>query len=142
MGEYLDLKITQLEGLNLRQLRICWSSHLNDELPSCRSIDTLRRILACKLQEKSYGGLSPDTRNQLRKIARSFSQNTDHKLLAGHRLKPGTVLTREWKGVSHQVRVLEDGFEYNATLFASLSEVARWITGTRWSDPLFFGLKK
>lgn len=133
MGEYLDLEITQLEGLNLRQLRICWSSNLDEKLPPCRSVDTLRHILACKLQEKSRRGISTDTRRQLRKIARSFSQNPDHKLRTGHHLKPGTILMREWKGVSHQVRMLEEGFEYKDTLFSSLSEVVRWITGTRCS---------
>ncbi len=57
-------------------------------------------------------------------------------------IKPGTILTREWQGVLHQVRVLEDAFEHKDERFSSLSEVARRITGSRWSGPLFFGLKK
>ena len=37
--------------------------------------------------------------------------------------------------------VKEKGYEYQGSLYQSLSEIARLITGTRWSGPLFFGLK-
>jgi hypothetical protein len=53
----------------------------------------------------------------------------------------GTVLVREWHGVGHQVRVLEEGVLYRGERYRSLSEIARLITGTRWSGPRFFGLK-
>ena len=56
-------------------------------------------------------------------------------------LKPGTMLTREWRGVVHRVHVLEDGFAMNGRRYASLSIVARTITGARWSGPRFFGLR-
>ena len=36
----------------------------------------------------------------------------------------------------------EDGFDYHGARYASLSQIAREITGTRWSGPLFFGLRK
>ena len=55
--------------------------------------------------------------------------------------RPGTVLVREWHGVGHQVRVLEEGVLYLGERYRSLSAVARLITGTRWSGPRFFGLK-
>jgi hypothetical protein len=55
--------------------------------------------------------------------------------------KPGTVLVREWGGVAHQVKVLEGGVLFRSKRYKSLSEVARLITGARWSGPLFFGLK-
>jgi hypothetical protein len=50
-------------------------------------------------------------------------------------------LIREWHGTKHQVTVLQDGFVYRGKRFHSLSEIARTITGSRWSGPLFFGLK-
>ena len=56
-------------------------------------------------------------------------------------LSPGSRLVREWKGVTHQVTVLSSGFEYAGKIYPSLSAVARHITGTAWSGPLFFGLK-
>ena len=53
----------------------------------------------------------------------------------------GTVLIRDWQGTSHQVTVLERGVMYRGENYRSLSQVARIITGTQWSGPLFFGLK-
>ena len=53
----------------------------------------------------------------------------------------GTVLVRVWGGVTHQAKVLEDGILFRSKRYNSLSEVARVITGSRWSGPLFFGLK-
>jgi hypothetical protein len=56
--------------------------------------------------------------------------------------KSGTVLIREWRGVKHRVTVLDHDVVYRGRRYQSLSEVARAITGTRWSGPLFFGLTK
>ena len=137
-----EKEIIHLEGLSLGQLRKFWESRLQVAFPACRSTGILRRLLAARLQEPIHGGLSPETRHKLRKLARAFERNPDHALSPRHNLKPGTVLTREWQGTLHQVRVNDDGFEYEGVLFASLSEVARKITGTRWSGPLFFGLRK
>ena len=57
-------------------------------------------------------------------------------------LAPGTRLLREWQGQTHHVTVLTQGFEYGGRTYRSLSAVARHITGTAWSGPLFFGLRK
>jgi hypothetical protein len=56
-------------------------------------------------------------------------------------LKPGTRLIREWQRRTHDVLVLDDGFSWQGTRYRSLSAIARKITGTAWSGPLFFGLK-
>jgi hypothetical protein len=42
----------------------------------------------------------------------------------------------------HEVSVLPEGYEYNNHTYGSLSEIARAITGTRWSGPAFFGIKR
>lgn len=57
-------------------------------------------------------------------------------------LRPGTRLIRQWKEVTHQVTVVPAGFEYEGTVHRSLSVIARLITGTNWSGPAFFGLRK
>ena len=54
---------------------------------------------------------------------------------------PGTRLVRQWRNQVHLVSVEAGGYEYQGVRYKSLSEVARLITGTRWSGPLFFGLK-
>jgi hypothetical protein len=56
-------------------------------------------------------------------------------------LPPGTRLVREWQDRTHHVSVLADGFEHDGRTYRSLSAIARHITGTPWSGPLFFGLK-
>jgi hypothetical protein len=53
----------------------------------------------------------------------------------------GFILTREHRGETHEVEVLEDGFEYDGRPYRTLSEVARAITGAKWNGYTFFGLK-
>lgn len=55
----------------------------------------------------------------------------------------GTELLRIYAGIEHRVLILSnDEFEYAAKRYPSLSMIARAITGTRWSGPAFFGLRK
>jgi hypothetical protein len=58
------------------------------------------------------------------------------------RVKAGSTLLREWHGRTYTVLALDDGFEMAGKRFASLSEIARQITGTHWSGPRFFGLRR
>ena len=57
------------------------------------------------------------------------------------RLKPGSVLVREYDGVLHEVVVVPGGFLWNGASYPSLSTIARLITGTSWNGPRFFGLR-
>jgi hypothetical protein len=105
--------------------------------------DRLRRpfmiqALAYRLQEKACGGLKPTTRRLLAEVAGARQPTTKHP---ARLLQVGTVLVREWHGKKHQVTALKDGFMFNGRRFQSLSKIAGEITGTRWSGPLFFGLK-
>jgi hypothetical protein len=102
-------------------------------------------LLAYKMQEQIYGGLRPEVKRRLRALAVSFESEpnrTSAKLAASCRIKPGTRLIRQWQDKTHHVTVCDQGFEYDGGKYSSLSEIARLITGTRWSGPLFFGLKK
>jgi hypothetical protein len=101
----------------------------------------LRRRLAYELQAKVHGDLPAEAQRRLKRLREAFKANPGFTPMPGLGLKPGTVLTRTWHGVVHQVQVTNDGFDYRGERFGSLSEVARRITGTRWSGPLFFGLK-
>lgn len=55
---------------------------------------------------------------------------------------PGTVLTREYKGQTLQVRILPAGFEYEGKVYGSLTAVAKKITGSHCNGFLFFRLIK
>ena len=102
-------------------------------VPRARSSDLLRRLLAWKLQEEAYGGLDAATRKLLTQTFKAPS---------GPRLGVGTRLVREWKGERHEVEVGEDdAVTYRGEAYASLSEIAREITGTRWNGPRFFGFR-
>ena len=98
--------------------------------------------LAYKIQEEVFGSLSTSTRKRLEDLGAQHSKiklRTQERIL----LTPGTVLMREWGKQEHRVLVKAEGhFEYEGKAFKSLSAVARHITGTAWSGPLFFGLKK
>ena len=97
--------------------------------------DALRLALAWETQAKAYGGLSRATRQKLDQLAAGRTLTST--------AKPGMRLVREWNGTLHVVMVGEDGvIRWNDRVWKSLSEVARAITGTRWSGPAFFGLKK
>ena len=85
-------------------------------------------------------GLKPSTQRVLDRIADSRSKDAP-QYIPQRRASAGTLLIREWQGVSHRVTVLDDEVVYRDRRYKSLSEVARAITGSRWSGPLFFGLK-
>jgi hypothetical protein len=93
------------------------------------------------MQELALGGLRPEPQRQLRRIAQQFKETGEAMLRARPELKPGTRLMRQWQGRSYDVLVLDDGFSWQGTRYRSLSAIARQITGTAWSGPLFFGLK-
>jgi hypothetical protein len=94
------------------------------------------------MQEIILGGLRPERQRQLREFAREFNETGKISRRARLELKSGTRLVREWQGRTYDVLVLDDGFSWQNTRYRSLSAIARKITGTAWSGPLFFGLKR
>ena len=119
-----------------------WRALYGTEPPRRISRDLLIRALAYRIQEKALGGLKPFTRRSLAKVAADASARRPIQVAPEPTtLKPGTVLLREWHGTQHQVIVRENGIVFNGKQYKSLSQVAYRITGTKWSGPLFFGLK-
>ena len=139
--ETLEAEIARLDGLGLQQLRQVWRQRLGPP-PQHISTELTRRRLAYELQVKVYGGLKPKTRRRLKQLYKAFKADPHHAPSSSLGLKPGLLLTREWNGTEHCVTVLEKGFEYRDEEYGSLSQVARRITGSRWSGPAFFGLKR
>src|SRR6202022_3678715 len=97
---------------------------------------------ACRIQEVALGGLRPELQRQLRQIAVELKQTGEAAKRFRPQLKPGTRLIREGQGRTYEVVVLDDGLSWQGTQYSSLSAIARKITGTAWSGPLFFGLKQ
>jgi Protein of unknown function (DUF2924) len=134
-------RLALLSGMNKTQLIDFWNELFKVPPPHQLRRNLLIRFAAYRMQEKIHGGLSPATRKRLREFARKFAANPDAELSEAPRIKPGIHLVRDWRGRSHSVIVLENGYEYAGKRYSSLSQVARLITGTRWSGPLFFGLR-
>jgi hypothetical protein len=109
------------------------SLHLSHEL--------LLRAVAYRMQEVALGGLRPERQRQLRQFAEQLKESREGRIRSRPELKPGTRLVREWQGRTYEVLVVQDGFSWQGTRYLSLSALARKITGTPWSGPLFFGLK-
>ena len=138
--------IAHLRGLDLAGLRACWHSTLGRAAPAHLSKHLLFRILAYRLQADRFGDLDKETLRLLDQVG------TDDGKVVGSSsarpsksmerpLRPGTILMREWQGTPQRVMVLADGFAWKDKVYASLSETAFAITGTRWNGPRFFGLR-
>ena len=140
-SEGLTERLAALADLDAVGLRAEWRRLYRSHPPLHIRRDLLVLAIAWKLQEKVYGGLTAAQKRKLAGIAEELRKNGDLSAGPAIRLKPGLRLVREWRGETHDVLVLEDGFEWNGKRRRSLSAIAREITGTRWSGPLFFGLK-
>ncbi len=102
--------------------------------------ELLARALAYRMQERTAGGLTAATRTKLRALAEGGKSHSNEEGVEPRRLTPGTHIIREWGNETHQVTVDARGMVYRGHRYRSLSEIARLITGTRWSGPLFFGV--
>jgi hypothetical protein len=140
--EKLAGEIAGFQTLDVQQLRMRWRALYGTEAPVRFSRDLLIQAAAYRLQERTLGGLKPATRRLFQRVAASASARLPVKIAPMYRLEPGAVLIREWGEIKHQVTVLEHGFSYGGKHYRSLSELARLITGSRWSGPLFFGLRQ
>jgi hypothetical protein len=131
--------LSRLPTLNTGELRQQWRSLYKTQVPPNLSRELLVRAVAHRMQELALGGLRPEPRRHLLRIAQQFKENGAVRVCS--ELKPGTRLMREWQGRTYDVLVLDDGFSWQNAHYRSLSAIARKITGTAWSGPLFFGLK-
>jgi hypothetical protein len=134
MRTSVEEEVAALATMSPAQVRERWSQVTGAVVPKV-SPSLLRLALAYELQAKAYGGLSRKTQQRLAQIAASKTQTRD--------VRPGMRLVREWGGTVHVVDVDESSaIRWNGRTWGSLSEVARAITGTRWSGPAFFGLRR
>ncbi len=139
-------RVTALPGMKLADLKAMWKD-LYDQNPPAHGKPYLVRKLAFRIQELAFGGLTESTEKRLDALAQG-KEDPKLKAAAGEKRRkantpgPGAKLVREWKGKEYVVVVMKDGFEYQGQKFRSLSAIAKEITGTHWSGPVFFGLRK
>jgi hypothetical protein len=123
------------------QLKERWRNLYGTEPPRKIHRSLLIPAIAYRMQENALGALKPSAHRHLMRVAGNAPDGRQAPGYPSLSPKPGTVLVRDWGGVTHQVKVLEDSIVFRGKQYKSLSEVARVITGSRWSGPLFFGLK-
>jgi hypothetical protein len=134
-------ELDRLAVMPIAQLRVRYREVFRTDPPKALGPDLLRRCIAHRIQEKAYGGLSPATLRLLNQLVRAAMAKPNGKLELPRRIKPGSELVRTWKGKTHRIMVMADGFAYDGKTFTSLSEIAFGITGTKWNGPRFFGLR-
>lgn len=136
----LEAELANLPRRGLEELRQSWTTLFDTTAPFVGE-DLLVRMIAYRLQERAYGGLSASTSRKLRRIASDLRADRRATCLPeGPRIAPGVQLLREWNGETEVVQVTTSGFVWRGQNYRSLSAVARAMTGARWSGPRFFGL--
>jgi hypothetical protein len=143
MAPQIPNQIAKLRASSRSELLDLWQKLYKKAAPQGIRREILVPFLAYRIQENAYGGLKPKVVAELRRIAKALDRSrssTDPPIRT--RLKIGTRLFREWHGHTHEVFVTDSGYEHSGAGYRSLSEIARKITGTRWSGPAFFGLKR
>ena len=111
-----------------------WQKVFGRPAPSGCHPSFLDKAIAWQKQAMQHGGLSTAERRRLLGEVNNSSVDNGPNV--------GTRLVRVWQGETHQVKVLVDGYFYAEQHWKSLSAIARAITGTPWSGPVFFGVKK
>jgi hypothetical protein len=124
-----------LSAASRQELLLRWEKFNGSPAPDGLSTSLLRRGVIYDLQAKHCGGLSPAHRKTLLQIA------ANRKATPPATMKTGARLVREWNGIAHTVDIVEGGFRYRDKTYASLTAIAKEITGAHWSGPRFFGIR-
>ncbi len=135
--EAIEAEIVRVWALGLDELRTLWRVTFRSPPPPAFSKDLMMRFLCWHIQEQAVGALDAETAKHLDGLMRRDKAGADRP----RRIKPGTVLVREYQGDRHTVTVVPNGYVWHETTYASLSAIARAITGTAWNGPRFFGLR-
>ena len=135
---FLDLE--QLKALDSAALRAAWRAAFKSVPPRAAHREFLVRLLAYELQVRASRGLRKSSLKAFSEFEQAKNSSAEPTAVET-RLSAGTHLLRQWGGSTHEVMVMECGYAYRGRSYASLSEIARCITGARWSGPRFFGLR-
>ncbi|MEO7382661.1 MAG: DUF2924 domain-containing protein [Paracoccaceae bacterium] len=127
-------RMARLADLPAAELRAEWRLHFRTEPPSDFNRDLILRAIAHQMQKRSLGGLAAKHCKLLDRLAQGGGEPV-------RQLKVGTMMVREYHGVLHEAVVVPGGFHWQGCVHASLSTIARAITGTAWNGPRFFGLR-
>jgi hypothetical protein len=124
--EAIEAEINRIRSLGLDDLRTLWRTTFRSSPPKGFTKDLVARFICWHMQEQAFGGLDPQTA----KVLDGYARNNKPQ---ARRLKAGTVLVREYQGERHTVTVVPGSYVWRENSYASLSTIARAITGTAWN---------
>lgn len=135
-------RIVQLPDLSMGDIKALWKELFHTDTPT-HNRQFLERRIAYRLQEIEFRkvdrALMDRNKRRIQQIIDSGKNKQPDRKTS---LMQGTVLTREYQGHEYRVMAAVDGqYEFDGRIYPSLSRIAREITGTAWSGPVFFGLK-
>jgi len=114
----IEAEIAHVRSLGLDELHTLWRLTFRSAPPPAFTKDLMARFLCWDIQEQAFGGLDPETAKHLDGLAQGNKPGMDRP----RRLKPGTVLLREYQGERHTVTVVANGYVWHETTYASLSD--------------------
>src|SRR6202040_1624025 len=120
----VEAELDRLPTTPIADLRKRYRELFRTEPPKAFGPDLLRRSIAHWIQAKAYGGLPTSTQRLLERLVKAAMAKPNGRLELPRRIKPGSELVRTWKGKTHRVMVMADGFAHDGKTFASLSEIA------------------
>ena len=156
MAETNLSQIMELKEKSLGELKTKYEELFpGQKVPSNNKVFLWRKI-TYRLQELEYGGISAETQSKIQQLIQQYDPINNKALRPDNipenqpkksgisrdkRLPiPGTVITKEYKGISLQIKVLKSGFEYNSKVYTTLTAIAKEVTGAHWNGYLFFNL--
>ena len=137
----LEVELAAIPKMSVSELADRWKTVGRGTAPRV-PLRVLQRLYAQLLQEQAFGGLSAEALDELAAVAvktgkgKTPTPPPPRQLM----LTAGTRLVREWNGRTISVDVQGESYIWNDQHYGSLSEIARAVTGTRWSGPRFFGV--
>lgn len=156
MQENLLTKIMSLKDASLEELKKKYGELFEGKPAPSNNKTYLWKKIAYRLQELEYGGLSAEAQGKIQNLIQKYDpvnnktmrpedttrdQPKKPNLRRDKRLPiPGTVITKEYKGIKLQIKILESGFEYNSKVYKTLTAIAKEVTGAHWNGYLFFNL--
>ncbi len=129
-------EIQRISRLDKSALKVEFRELFERDAPKSFTKNIIARTIAYRIQERVFGGLDRQTEKLLDSYANGAPTDPSRYL------KSGTVVVREYQGVRHTVTIADGIYIWKDKKFASLSTIAREITGTSWNGPRFFGLRE
>ena len=141
IAENVSARVAELPTKDRAGLVEIWGETFSDSPPAKLRKELMVPILAYRIQELAFGGLSNSARKRLAELVAANRGRRPRKRSVDESAANCAKLIRSWRGEVHEVLITEDGYLYRGEHFQKLSPIAKRITGTQWSGPAFFGTK-